>query len=397
MRIRSVKPEYWQHRMHKRLSVSASLLGAALLDYADDEGRFEAEGARIRGMLVPSIDLEKDVDALLGELQEIGWLFMYVVKMDNVAVWVGQIVAFELHQVIQRPKPSLLPPPDGRHWKKVAGKWMRLDGMVRVVNDSSLTSTNMVAGAVNEADNHGVGGDMNTVAGAVNDESLGSGRKEGKGKEGSEGTHARTTPDDGISDSGKPESEPASEKLSARGVRLYGGADVPGGESESGVQPPHSKAAEIPTVEEVVLAGGCCVPSPAPEGYCRWWHRKFPSVMGGWLRRGFLMDWEWELGNWWRRDQGSVLAGTHASCEMTNDKGTNDERNDKKPGKNGVMPAWKRIRELESQEGPIWTHVANRESAFYSKRLATLAARKELGKLYGELATLKAAEGGKDQ
>jgi hypothetical protein len=111
MRIRTVKPEYWQHEMHASLSESAALVALALLNYADDEGRFRANERTISSLLFTHRALSKPLEQCLAELEAIGWLMIYTVTMEGRQARVGQIVNFEKHQSINKPRRSSYPPP----------------------------------------------------------------------------------------------------------------------------------------------------------------------------------------------------------------------------------------------------------------------------------------------
>jgi hypothetical protein len=359
MRIRTIKPEFWQHRMHKRLSVSASLLAAALLDYADDEGRFEAEGERIRGILVPSIKLGSGVRELLEELAALDWVALYAVNFEGIEVEVGQICAFELHQVIQRPKPSLLPGPPAP-WERVVvfpeersvkngkvvvtaakGKWVRCyphgaqggSSMNRVcvtINDASLTETN-------------------TVAGVVNDESLGKGMKEGKGKEGTEGRElASATP-------------PA---------RYDSDADLPG-------------------VEELVAFGETLVPTAAPRDYAERLHSEW-SADHWWVKNGRLRDWRHHFRNWWAADALTWGKGAHRWQRLPGGGTGKSGENKNGGGAPGTsLPTWRQVEELKRA---ILEHPANRRGESYQPRCSSVQ-RAGLAELERQLAALEKGPG----
>jgi len=97
--------------MHKSLSEAAALLGVALLNYADDEGRFEADVAGIQAQLFRYRSLSKPIEEGLAELAAKKWLVLYEVTLDGEKVRMGCIVKFRKHQVINKPRPSSLPPP----------------------------------------------------------------------------------------------------------------------------------------------------------------------------------------------------------------------------------------------------------------------------------------------
>jgi hypothetical protein len=111
MRIRSIKPEFWSHRMHEVISETASLLALGLLNYADDAGRFLAIPRTIECTLFPVRAPKKAVGACLEELEAVGFIQRYSATMDGREVTLGVIASFRRHQVINRPFPSRLAPP----------------------------------------------------------------------------------------------------------------------------------------------------------------------------------------------------------------------------------------------------------------------------------------------
>lgn len=111
MRIRTVKPSYWPHRIHTRVSEPAALLALALLNYADDDGRFEADPASIASCLFPRRPLTKPVAECLAELQTARWVVLYDAEVDGQKLAIGQVTKFWKHQVINKKIPSSFPSP----------------------------------------------------------------------------------------------------------------------------------------------------------------------------------------------------------------------------------------------------------------------------------------------
>lgn len=111
MRIRTIKPEYWTHRMHRTLSEPAALLALALLNLADDEGRFEADPSHIAAMLFPRRPLTKPADECLRELVEAKFITLYKAPVDEQEAEIGMVLNFRKHQVINKPVKSNLPGP----------------------------------------------------------------------------------------------------------------------------------------------------------------------------------------------------------------------------------------------------------------------------------------------
>lgn len=112
MRIRSIKPSFWSHRMHRRLSDFDALLALALLSFADDEGRFVRCYTTMRAFLFTHRQkTDADLEASLKKLAEVEWLTLYEGVVDGERLPIGCITKFRDHQVINKPAPSHLPAP----------------------------------------------------------------------------------------------------------------------------------------------------------------------------------------------------------------------------------------------------------------------------------------------
>jgi len=109
-RIRSIKPEFFLHEDLAELSPAHRLLFIGLWTLADREGRLEDRPKRIKAALFPWDDC--DVDAMLGELAEGG----FVVRYEAQGVRGVAIPAFTKHQKPHvREASSEIPPPPGHH------------------------------------------------------------------------------------------------------------------------------------------------------------------------------------------------------------------------------------------------------------------------------------------
>lgn len=99
--------------MHRVISAEAALLALALLNYADDEGRFEADVDQLKALLFTCRTLTKPIPELLEELAQpkVDWLTLYPSTINGEEVTIGQVVNFKRHQVISRPKKSSFPGP----------------------------------------------------------------------------------------------------------------------------------------------------------------------------------------------------------------------------------------------------------------------------------------------
>lgn len=103
MRIRTIKPEFWKHFRMSKLSAEARLLAIGLLNFADDEGYFQAHPALIRGELMPFAEKTSHIPKLLTDLEGIGYLRLY---QSDKGEPMGHIVNFLVHQRINRPTQS---------------------------------------------------------------------------------------------------------------------------------------------------------------------------------------------------------------------------------------------------------------------------------------------------
>lgn len=102
-RIRTVKPEFWKNEALSALPEATHLLAAALLNYADDEGYFNANPALVKAECSPLREPSVSVHESLKLLAEIGYL-----RLGKGADGrrYGHIVNFSEHQRVNRPTPS---------------------------------------------------------------------------------------------------------------------------------------------------------------------------------------------------------------------------------------------------------------------------------------------------
>ncbi len=108
-RIRTIKPELWRSPDLQRLSVQHRLTFIGLISHADDEGRVVGEPAYIRSIVFPMDDVSlKRMGAILSDLEKTGLIRRYEVADEPYLV----LPTWHAHQVINRPSPSLIPPPD---------------------------------------------------------------------------------------------------------------------------------------------------------------------------------------------------------------------------------------------------------------------------------------------
>jgi len=92
-RIRTVKPDFFQHPQMSRLSAECRLLAIGLLQLADCDGRLEWQPKLIDGHVFPVGD-PQDINAMGAELEGIDWLRRYEANGRQYA----HILTFTVHQ-----------------------------------------------------------------------------------------------------------------------------------------------------------------------------------------------------------------------------------------------------------------------------------------------------------
>lgn len=102
-RIRTIKPEFWTHEALSMLPEATHLLAAALLNYADDEGYFNANPALIRAACSPLREPSVSIQDSLTHLSIIGYLRVGAAPDGR---RYGQVSHFDDHQRVNRPTPS---------------------------------------------------------------------------------------------------------------------------------------------------------------------------------------------------------------------------------------------------------------------------------------------------
>lgn len=108
-RIRTVKPEFWQHPKVTSVGRDARLLFLGLLNEADDEGKLRYLPKTLAGVLFTN---DEDVDAAwvrtrTDELERAGLVHTYMVDDAPLLLVCG----FTEHQKVSHPSPSRLPSP----------------------------------------------------------------------------------------------------------------------------------------------------------------------------------------------------------------------------------------------------------------------------------------------
>ena len=102
-RIRTIKPEFWRHEDLSELPEATHLLAAALLNYADDEGYFNANAKLVIAECCPLRETSVSVQDSIKQLASVGYLRLGEGRDGR---RYGHIVKFLEHQRINRPSPS---------------------------------------------------------------------------------------------------------------------------------------------------------------------------------------------------------------------------------------------------------------------------------------------------
>ena len=100
-RIRTIKPEMASDEALAETSIAAQLLAVRILNYADDEGYFNANPALIKAACFPLVEL--DIGELLAELAGIGYLRL---GEGSDGRQYGKVRKFSDHQKVNRPYES---------------------------------------------------------------------------------------------------------------------------------------------------------------------------------------------------------------------------------------------------------------------------------------------------
>lgn len=106
-RIRTIKPEFWGNEKLSLLPESTHMLAAALLNYADDEGYFNANPELVKAACFPLRTVRPTVAASLSMLRDIGYI-VFGDGEDGRAY--GRILRFTEHQSINKAKESKIAP-----------------------------------------------------------------------------------------------------------------------------------------------------------------------------------------------------------------------------------------------------------------------------------------------
>lgn len=109
-RIRTVKPTFWSDLSVAHLRRDARLMLVGLISFADDEGRFLASPSAIAGYVFPHDELPlTTIRRWRDEVAKSGVIGIYAVDGCEY----GYFPKWDKHQRVNRPSPSIYPPPPG--------------------------------------------------------------------------------------------------------------------------------------------------------------------------------------------------------------------------------------------------------------------------------------------
>lgn len=104
-RIRTIKPEFWTDEDMSEVSEAACLLAIGLLNYADDEGYFNANPKLIKAAIFPIREQSGSIPVLLRELSSVGYISLFSGHDGKIY---GLVNNFAKHQVINKAKKSII-------------------------------------------------------------------------------------------------------------------------------------------------------------------------------------------------------------------------------------------------------------------------------------------------
>jgi len=102
-RIRTIKPDFWRHETLCALPEATHMLAAALLNYADDHGYFNANPRLIQGEIYPLREPSVSVADSLQALADAGYLAL---GTGDDGRRYGRVLGFAQHQRVSHPTPS---------------------------------------------------------------------------------------------------------------------------------------------------------------------------------------------------------------------------------------------------------------------------------------------------
>ena len=111
MRIRTIKPEFWQDEEMSELNPETALLAIGLLNYSDDFGWFKFHPKLIQTSIFPLRETSLNIHVMLTELSNMKYIEIF---HGTDGKKYGQVSNFSKHQKVNRPSQSkILPLVDG--------------------------------------------------------------------------------------------------------------------------------------------------------------------------------------------------------------------------------------------------------------------------------------------
>lgn len=109
-RIRSIKPELWQHRAFQSLSTNGRLTFIALISNADDEGRLATDAGHIASAFVTTA-MPDEIAVQLARMEDLRMVMVYAHRGDRYVAVLDYTGDSPWSQKIDHPRPSDLPVP----------------------------------------------------------------------------------------------------------------------------------------------------------------------------------------------------------------------------------------------------------------------------------------------
>jgi len=137
-RIRTIKPEFWTDGDMLKISRDARLFYIGLWNFADDNGVLEYDPISIKARIFPNDKVI--IDKLLEELVKISKALIYEVEKKKY-ISIKNLIN---HQVIDRPRKSHLPLPEGNQLKSIEitlGRKEGKEGKHPQLSDSDFLNT----------------------------------------------------------------------------------------------------------------------------------------------------------------------------------------------------------------------------------------------------------------
>lgn len=125
-RIRTIKPGFWTNEDLSALPEPTHMLAAALLNYSDDEGYFNANVGLIKAECSPLREPSVSIQDSLVLLVSAGYIQLGTTRDGK---RYGQVIGFDEHQVVNRPTPSKI--------KGLAIEWDSSDTPQGIISEPS--------------------------------------------------------------------------------------------------------------------------------------------------------------------------------------------------------------------------------------------------------------------